>query len=211
MLSEEKQNGGAIFTYQLRKYKYYCVYIYSNTVLIRVGPLMSGRPWSISWICPKHWFRCKVLFRWHTWCRVTTTLHIENDDLYKEKIINIIDYLIDYTLPIISDNRLWKISDFPSLISSLDKGKDVRFIFCDISKAFDRVWHKGILHKLKHYGISEQIVNWIDNYLSHGAEWGRPLRGFFCVSRLSGFNNGLFVLLNPHYMRKTEHRYEKRS
>jgi hypothetical protein len=53
---------------------------------------------------------------------VTTTLHIENDDLYKEKIINIIDYLIDYTLPIISDNQLWKISDFPSLALTIEAG-----------------------------------------------------------------------------------------
>ena len=28
-------------------------------------------------MCPKHWFRCQVLFRRHTWCRVTTTLHID--------------------------------------------------------------------------------------------------------------------------------------
>ena len=28
----------------------------------------------------------------------------------------------------------------------------------DISKAFDRVWYTGLLHKLKSYGISGQII-----------------------------------------------------
>ena len=28
---------------------------------------------------------------------------------------------------------------------ALDNKKDVRLVFCDISKAFDRVWHKGLI------------------------------------------------------------------
>ena len=32
-----------------------------------------------------------------------------------------------------------------------------RAVAFDISKAFDRVWHAGLLHKLKSYGISGQI------------------------------------------------------
>ena len=54
---------------------------------------------------------------------------------------------------------------YNTIISSLDKGKDVRFIFCDISKAFDKVWHKGLLSKLKTYGVSGNILGWIENYL----------------------------------------------
>ena len=41
----------------------------------------------------------------------------------------------------------------------------------DISKAFDRVWHAGPLHKLKSYGISTQIFGLISSLLSN-----RPLR-----------------------------------
>jgi hypothetical protein len=37
---------------------------------------------------------------------------------------------------------------------ALDSGKEIRVVFCDISKSFDRVWHKGLLFKLKQYGIS---------------------------------------------------------
>ena len=37
----------------------------------------------------------------------------------------------------------------------------------DISKAFDRVWHAGILHKLKVCGISGQIFGLISSFLSN--------------------------------------------
>jgi hypothetical protein len=32
---------------------------------------------------------------------------------------------------------------------ALDEGKEIRVIFFDISKAFDRVWHRGLLFKFK--------------------------------------------------------------
>ena len=35
-----------------------------------------------------------------------------------------------------------------------------------ISKAFDRVWHAGLLHKLRFYGISGQIFGLISPFLS---------------------------------------------
>ena len=35
-------------------------------------------------------------------------------------------------------------------------------VFCDISKAFDRVWHIGLLKIIESIGIS-----WINNYLSN--------------------------------------------
>ena len=37
----------------------------------------------------------------------------------------------------------------------------------DISKAFDRVWHAGLLHKLKSYGISGQIFGLMSSFLSN--------------------------------------------
>ena len=35
------------------------------------------------------------------------------------------------------------------------------------SKAFDKVWHAGLLHKLKSYGISGQIFGLISSFLSN--------------------------------------------
>ena len=42
-----------------------------------------------------------------------------------------------------------------------------RAVALNISKAFDRVWHAGLLHKLKSYGISGQIFGLISSFLSN--------------------------------------------
>ena len=46
-----------------------------------------------------------------------------------------------------------------------DAGKEVRVIFCDISKAFDQVWHAGLIHILRAVGISGKLLDWFTNYL----------------------------------------------
>ena len=42
----------------------------------------------------------------------------------------------------------------------------IQAVALDISKAFRRVWHAGLLHKLKSYGISVQIFGLISSFLS---------------------------------------------
>ena len=44
---------------------------------------------------------------------------------------------------------------------------DVRGIFLDISKAFDKVWHKDLLYKLETYGIEGQLLSLLKNYLEN--------------------------------------------
>ena len=49
-------------------------------------------------------------------------------------------------------------------------GKDVKMVYLDISKAFDRVWHKGLLYKLESIrGIrdSDPLLSWFKSSLSH--------------------------------------------
>ena len=41
----------------------------------------------------------------------------------------------------------------------------VAIVFCDFSKAFDKVWHRGLLHKMKAYGITGKLINWFKSYL----------------------------------------------
>ena len=44
---------------------------------------------------------------------------------------------------------------------ALDEGKEVRVVLCDISKAFDRVWHKGLLRKLESIGFRGSLLSWV--------------------------------------------------
>ena len=55
---------------------------------------------------------------------------------------------------------------YHTICEAVDKDKKIRAVFCDISMAFDRVWHKGLLIKLRCMGCSNRIVNWFASYLS---------------------------------------------
>ena len=51
------------------------------------------------------------------------------------------------------------------IYQSLDDGLETRGVFLDISKAFDKVWHEGLLFKLKQNGISGNLLNVITDFL----------------------------------------------
>ena len=46
------------------------------------------------------------------------------------------------------------------------QGKDTDSIYLDYAKAFDKVDHELLLHKLQCYGIKGQLLNWIKSFLS---------------------------------------------
>ena len=50
---------------------------------------------------------------------------------------------------------------------ALDEGKEIRVVFCDIKKAFGRVWHAGLLHRLRACGVSGSLLDWFKDYLSN--------------------------------------------
>ena len=45
--------------------------------------------------------------------------------------------------------------------------KETRAVFLDLSKAFDRVWHKGLLYKLECSGISGSLLALIRDFLAN--------------------------------------------
>ena len=55
---------------------------------------------------------------------------------------------------------------YNTFCKALDEGKEISAIFCDISKAFDRVWHKGLLYKLETADISGSLLSWFTDYLN---------------------------------------------
>jgi hypothetical protein len=50
---------------------------------------------------------------------------------------------------------------YQSVCQNLDERLSTILIFCDISQAFDRACHEGLIKKLKSYGISGDLLIWI--------------------------------------------------
>ena len=55
---------------------------------------------------------------------------------------------------------------YQSFYKAVDNDKEVRVAFCDISKAFNRVWHRSLLHKLADIGCPNDLFCWFSSYLS---------------------------------------------
>eukprot|EP00732_Lithocolla_globosa_P001711 Lithocolla_globosa_v1_NODE_918_length_3082_cov_45.234886.p1 type:complete len:552 gc:universal NODE_918_length_3082_cov_45.234886:2633-978(-) len=51
-------------------------------------------------------------------------------------------------------------------LNDMQEYKEVRLVALDISRAFDAVWHKGLLAKLKALGIEGNLLRWITDFLS---------------------------------------------
>ena len=45
------------------------------------------------------------------------------------------------------------------IYQSFDNGFEVRDIFLDVSKAFDKVWHTDLIFKLKQNGVTGDLLN----------------------------------------------------
>ena len=60
---------------------------------------------------------------------------------------------------------------------ALDGKKDVRIVFCDISKGFDKVWGQRLLFKLRKIGITGDLLQWFQDYLQDRKQRVNPHPG----------------------------------
>ena len=89
---------------------------------------------------------------------------------------------------------------------------EVRSVFLDISKAFDKVWHEGLLYKIKSMGISGELYSLLESYLSgrlqrvvlngQTSSWGPVLAGVINdiirnSETISTFKNILLSFVRP--------------
>ena len=94
---------------------------------------------------------------------------------------------------------------------------EVRAVFLDLSKAFDKVWHDGLVYKLASLSISGDLLKLVQNYLDNRfqrvllndqtSEWkpvkagvsqGSILGPLFCLVYINDICSKL--LLNPSLM-----------
>lgn len=47
----------------------------------------------------------------------------------------------------------------------MDEGPENRGVFLDILEAFDKIWHQGLLFKLKQNEITDKLLNILEDFL----------------------------------------------
>ena len=84
--------------------------------------------------------------------------HLENCGLFS-------DFQYGFRSSRSTADLLTVVSD--RIARAFNRSGATRAVALDISKAFNRVWHAGLLHKLKSYGTSGQIFGCISSFLSN--------------------------------------------
>ena len=84
--------------------------------------------------------------------------HMKQNNLFREKQFGFISGR-STTLQLIHVFNIWT--------EILDQEGEIEAIYCDFMKAFDKVPHKRLIHKIDKYGIKGNILGWIKAFLSN--------------------------------------------
>ena len=92
---------------------------------------------------------------------------------FEKLVFKTLYYHLDQFLPIHQSGFCQRVSaayQLTRLVHRLatagDESNTALTCFYDLSKAFDRVWRKGLLAKLHHFGVHSHALAWITDYLS---------------------------------------------
>lgn len=88
---------------------------------------------------------------------------------------------------------------YDTIISSQDRGKYTHFVFGDIFKTFNRVWHQGLIRKLQGLGFEGNTLDWNEDYLIHRQQ-KVTLDGFSSTSKILDAEVAQTSVLGPFFL-----------
>ena len=53
------------------------------------------------------------------------------------------------------------------ILNLLDEGLEARGVFLDTSKAYNKVWHKGMIYKLQQDSVPDELLNILIDFLNN--------------------------------------------
>ena len=60
-----------------------------------------------------------------------------------------------------------RIDIYHNICRAFDNNLFSCIVFCDVSKALDRVWHRGLLFKIRQNGTDGKLLQWLNSYLTN--------------------------------------------
>jgi hypothetical protein len=93
--------------------------------------------------------------------------HIITSAIMKHAESNNIFYKLQYGFRSKRSCETQLIGFITDIANNIDRGIQTDVLIMDFSKAFDKVGHKRLSHKLHHYGIRGKTLTWIDAFLKN--------------------------------------------
>ena len=128
--------------------------------------------WKMSNVCPIHKKEAKNL---KENCRPISLLPILGEIFEKVLFDSLYDYFINNNLLTPCHSGFIKgdscVNQLLAITHEIHKNLDANppidtiEVFLDMSKAFDKVWHNGLICKLQSYGIQSKLLKLLEDYL----------------------------------------------
>ena len=114
------------------------------------------------------------------------------------------------------DDSLFEMAQLA--MQNLNRGRKLAAVFFDIEKAFDKVWHGGLLHRLIVSNCPVLLVRWISSYLQNrkikvkiGNNISGTISANYGVPQGSPISPLLFIIFFSHFQDLTHKRKRYRS